>query len=99
MYHVSRESKISEKLALITGEHGVFPLRNTQGKVGSIMTLHAHYEVIQFKHHKLEQLINEESHRPLPDLAMLQTLKKQKLLLKEEMERIRAQQSERLDAA
>ena len=64
------------------------------------MTLHAHFEVIQTKHHKLEALITEESRRPSPDLAMLQTLKKQKLLLKEEMERIRSlRQPQRLDAA
>lgn len=63
------------------------------------MTLHAHYEVIQAKHGKLETLIHEETHRPSPDLAMLQTLKKQKLLLKEELERIRSLQLQRLDAA
>lgn len=53
------------------------------------MSLHAHYTVIQEKHHKLEAAIHEESHRPSPDLALLQTLKKQKLVLKEEIERIR----------
>lgn len=63
------------------------------------MTLHAHYEVIQAKHGKLETLIHEESSRPLPDLAMLQTLKKQKLLLKQEMEHIRSLSQQRLDAA
>ncbi len=63
------------------------------------MSLQAHYTVIQDKHHRLEALINEESHRPYPDLAMLQTLKKQKLLLKEEMERIRTLELQRLDAA
>ena len=64
------------------------------------MSLQSHYAVIQDKHHRLEALINEESHRPSPDLAMLQTLKKQKLLLKEELERIRASaQPQRQDAA
>ena len=64
------------------------------------MSLQAHYAVIQDKHHRLEGLINEESHRPSPDLAMLQTLKKQKLLLKEELQRIRAtNQPQRQDAA
>jgi hypothetical protein len=63
------------------------------------MSLHAHYVVIQEKHRKLETRIDEESHRPSPDLAMLQTLKKQKLLLKEEMERIRALETQRRDAA
>lgn len=63
------------------------------------MSLHAHYEMIQEKHHKLEAMITDELHRPSPDLAMLQTLKKQKLFLKEEMERIRALEQKRLDAA
>ncbi len=63
------------------------------------MNLHSHFETIQEKHHKLEAIINEESRRPSPDLAMLQTMKKQKLLLKEEMERIRATATQRLDAA
>ena len=63
------------------------------------MSLQSHYVVIQAKHHKLEGLINEESHRPSPDLAMLQTLKKQKLLLKEELERIRVTDMRRQNAA
>ena len=63
------------------------------------MTLFTHLEMIQTKHHKLDNLITDELHRPAPDLAMLQTLKKQKLLLKEEIERLRALASQRLDAA
>lgn len=63
------------------------------------MSLQAHYNVVEQKHHKLEAIITEESHRPAPDFGMLQTLKKQKLLLKEEMERIRALELQRLDAA
>jgi hypothetical protein len=64
------------------------------------MSLQSHYSVIQEKHSKLENLISEESHRPSPDLAMLQTLKKQKLILKEELERIRvSSQPQRQDAA
>ena len=63
------------------------------------MSLQSHYVVIQDKHHRLEALINEESHRPSPDLAMLQTLKKQKLLLKEELERIRVTDMRRQNAA
>lgn len=53
------------------------------------MSLQGHYINIQEKHGKLETLIAQELHRPSPDLATIQTLKKQKLLLKEEMERIR----------
>ncbi|MES2984849.1 MAG: DUF465 domain-containing protein [Pseudomonadota bacterium] len=63
------------------------------------MTLHAHYATVQDKHLKLENLITEESRRPSPDIGMLQTLKKQKLLLKEELERIRSQTGQRQDAA
>lgn len=63
------------------------------------MSLQAHYEMIQEKHGKLETLISGEWVRPSPDLAMIQTLKKQKLLLKEEMERIRSLERQRLDAA
>ncbi len=62
------------------------------------MPLQAHVKVLEDKHHKLETTIAQESHRPSPDFAFLQTLKKQKLILKEELMRIRAAQ-ERLDAA
>jgi len=63
------------------------------------MSLQAHYTTIQEKHLRLELRIEAELHRPLPDLSMLQTLKKQKLLLKEEMERIRLLERQREDAA
>lgn len=65
----------------------------------SIHSLHAHYTTVQEKHHKLESMISAELQRPYADLATLQTLKKQKLLLKEELQRIRAIELERLDAA
>lgn len=55
--------------------------------------------MLQDKHGKLEQMIGDENTRPYPDLSMLQTLKKQKLLLKEEMERLRHLESVRLNAA
>lgn len=63
------------------------------------MSLHAHYETIQEKHSKLEARIAAEWVRPSPDLVTIQTLKKQKLLLKEELERIRGEELARLDAA
>lgn len=64
------------------------------------MSLQSHYAMLQSKHGKLETMISDELHRPSPDLASLQTLKKQKLLLKEEMERLRAfGLGGRLDAA
>ena len=55
--------------------------------------------MIQEKHSKLETKIAEEWVRPSPDLSMIQTLKKQKLLLKEELERIRHLELARMDAA
>jgi hypothetical protein len=63
------------------------------------MSLQAHYAMIQEKHGKLEKTIAQELLRPSPDLAMLQTLKKQKLLLKEELERIRSAEEARWNAA
>lgn len=63
------------------------------------MTVHAHLSMLEDKHSKLETLIGDENHRPSPDLGMLQTLKKQKLLLKEEIERLRTLGVPRLDAA
>lgn len=63
------------------------------------MTVRAHLVMLQDKHTKLETLISDENHRPSPDLGMLQTLKKQKLLLKEEIERLRTLGEPRLDAA
>ncbi len=63
------------------------------------MSLQAHYAVIEEKHHKLKTLVHDELLRPSPDLAMLQTLKKQKLLLKEEMERIRQLEAQRQQEA
>lgn len=68
-----------------------------RGRVGT-MSLDAHLATLQDKHSRLEFVIGEESHRPSPDFGLLQTLKKQKLLLKEEMERLRPTR-ERLDAA
>lgn len=63
------------------------------------MTIHAHLDMLHDKHSRLEGLIGDESHRPSPDFGLLQTLKKQKLLLKEEMERLRQLGDPRLDAA
>ena len=48
----------------------------------------SHFSALQLKHAGLERQIQEELSRPLPDNAMLQTLKKQKLRIKEELEHI-----------
>lgn len=63
------------------------------------MSLSTHLAMLQDKHVKLETMIGDENHRPHPDFGLLQTLKKQKLLLKEEMERLRLLTSARIDAA
>lgn len=43
----------------------------------------SHTAALQSKHHGLEQRIHEEMNRPFPDNSILQTLKKQKLRIKE----------------
>jgi len=45
----------------------------------------SHTAALQSKHQGLEQRIREEMTRPVPDNAILQTLKKQKLRIKEEL--------------
>ena len=42
-----------------------------------------HVAALQAKHEGLEQRIREEMARPAPDSTMIQTLKKQKLKIKE----------------
>lgn len=55
------------------------------------MALQDHLESLQAKHAHLEALIDEELHRPLPDQARLSRLKKEKLRIKEQLERLRRQ--------
>lgn len=62
------------------------------------MSLHSHLAMLQDRHTRLEGMIGDEIHRPMPDFGLLQTWKKQKLLLKEEMERLRMT-GQRFDAA
>jgi hypothetical protein len=45
----------------------------------------AHVSALEAKHAGLEARINEETHRPMPDMATLNRLKKQKLKVKEEI--------------
>lgn len=45
----------------------------------------AHQSALQAKHATLDQRLAEETHRPLPDAAVIAELKKQKLKLKEAM--------------
>ena len=43
----------------------------------------SHVSALQLQHAGIERKIHEELSRPMPDLAMVQSLKKQKLKLKE----------------
>jgi hypothetical protein len=45
----------------------------------------SHVTALQAKHEGLERRLREEMARPAPDTAMIQTLKRQKLRLKEEI--------------
>lgn len=53
------------------------------------MALESHIQELADKHHKLDTQIQEEQHRPHPDDIVLAALKKKKLRLKEEIERLR----------
>ena len=45
----------------------------------------SHVAALHAKHEGLERRIQEEMNRPAPDSSMIQTLKKQKLRIKEEL--------------
>lgn len=47
-----------------------------------------HVSALQLKHAGIERQIAEEMSRPAPDYATIQSLKKRKLKLKEEIEHI-----------
>ncbi len=52
------------------------------------MSLHEHVDSLRAKHARLEQQIDEEQHRPMPDNTILVKLKREKLRLKEAIERL-----------
>jgi len=45
----------------------------------------SHVAALEAKHQGLERRLQEEMNRPAPDSSMIQTLKKQKLRIKEEL--------------
>jgi hypothetical protein len=45
----------------------------------------AHVEELASRHAALDAIIDEEEHRPLPDMIKLHELKKEKLRLKDEL--------------
>jgi hypothetical protein len=57
------------------------------------MPMQEHVESLRSKHARLEELIQEELHRPLPDQGVISRLKKEKLRIKEQIERIRGAQT------
>jgi hypothetical protein len=46
----------------------------------------SHSSSLELKHAGLERKIDEEMSRPMPDTAMIQALKKEKLRIKERLE-------------
>jgi hypothetical protein len=52
------------------------------------MTVQAHLDSLNQQHDHLEQEISDENHRPQPDSLKLAALKREKLRIKEEMERL-----------
>lgn len=55
------------------------------------MSLQAHLDTLKERHAALELRISDEDQRPMPDAETLHRLKIEKLRVKEEMERLRAQ--------
>jgi hypothetical protein len=47
-----------------------------------------HVSALQLKHAGIERLLEQELNRPMPDLTTVQTLKKRKLRIKEELAHI-----------
>jgi hypothetical protein len=48
----------------------------------------SHVTALQAKHDGLERKLRDEMNRPVPDTAMIQAIKKQKLRIKEEIAHI-----------
>jgi len=55
------------------------------------MSLETHVEALTRKHASIDEVIDQEEHRPHPDTIRLMQLKRQKLRLKEELARCRNQ--------
>jgi hypothetical protein len=53
------------------------------------MAFQEHVESLRSKHARLEQQIQEELHRPMPDQSTLTRLKREKLKIKEQLARVR----------
>lgn len=55
------------------------------------MSLDTHVEALTRKHASIDEIIEREEHRPHPDTMRLMQLKRQKLRLKEELNKARSQ--------
>ena len=53
------------------------------------MSLQSRIETLKDRHATLDGRIADEDHRPQPDIEALSRMKREKLKLKEEMERLR----------
>ena len=68
------------------GDKGRGPWLDDEPQYEESLIMHqAHVSALQAKHAGLEARIVEESQRPMPDMATLARLKKEKLKVKEEM--------------
>lgn len=54
------------------------------------MSLETHVEALTKKHANIDAIIEQEEHRPYPDAMRLMQLKRQKLRIKEELGRCKA---------
>ncbi len=52
------------------------------------MSTETHIEHLNLKHEELEEALHEESHRPAPDTSRLALLKREKLKIKDEIQRL-----------
>lgn len=59
---------------------------------GGSMTVQSRLSALKERHASLEMRISEEDQRPRPDSETLGRLKREKLRVKEEMERLRVQE-------
>ena len=53
------------------------------------MIIDEHTASLRARHAELEEALNIETHRPLPDQVAIQDIKKQKLRIKDELARIK----------
>ncbi len=52
------------------------------------MGTETHIEHLSLKHEELEQALHEEAHRPAPDTSRITVLKREKLRIKDEIQRL-----------